>query len=142
MMGKIAISTLKEQNYEEGVEILKKAGYINDKNTINMDQMATDVVFDEWWILKDEEGNIIHRLSFERYYDGEVTTEEGWMEKSRIIEVIFMIKEKLGISRAEIARKYKIPKRTLQDWELGKRQPPEYVVDLLEKVATQDMKEK
>lgn len=37
-----------------------------------------------------------------------------------------------GLSQADFAKKYNIPKRTLQDWEYGKRIPPIYVVELLE----------
>jgi DNA-binding transcriptional regulator YiaG len=42
------------------------------------------------------------------------------------------MREFLGISRAEFSRRYHIPARTLEDWEAGKRTPPEYVLELLE----------
>lgn len=44
----------------------------------------------------------------------------------------------LGISRAEFSRRYNIPARTLQDWEDGKRTPPAYVPELLERVVKED----
>lgn len=37
----------------------------------------------------------------------------------------------LGIKQKDFAEKYKIPLRTLQDWENGKRTPPEYLPPLL-----------
>lgn len=46
----------------------------------------------------------------------------------------------LGISRAEFSRKYKIPIRTLEDWESGRREPPTYVLNLLERVVVEDSK--
>lgn len=50
------------------------------------------------------------------------------------------IREKiLGISRAEYSRRYGIPVRTLEDWDAGIRKPPKWVVNLLERVAREDM---
>ena len=43
-----------------------------------------------------------------------------------------------GISRSEFSRRYGIPVRTMEDWESGKRTPPEYVVNLLERVVKED----
>lgn len=37
----------------------------------------------------------------------------------------------LGISRAEMHRRYQIPLRTLEDWEAGKYKPADYVESLL-----------
>ena len=52
------------------------------------------------------------------------------------------IREILGISRAEFSRRYRIPVRTLEDWEWGKRTPPDYVIWLLERVVTEDKRRK
>jgi len=48
------------------------------------------------------------------------------------------IRSILGISRAAFSRKYNIPIRTLEDWDAGKKNPPEYVMDLLERVVNED----
>lgn len=37
-----------------------------------------------------------------------------------------------GLSQIKFCEKYKIPRRTLEDWESGKSKPAEYFVDLLE----------
>ena len=37
----------------------------------------------------------------------------------------------LGISRAEMHRQYGIPLRTLEDWEVGKYKPSDYIEVLL-----------
>ena len=39
----------------------------------------------------------------------------------------------LQVSRTEFSRQYHIPLRTLEDWESGKRNPPNYVLELLER---------
>ena len=50
------------------------------------------------------------------------------------------IRKMLGVSRAEFSRRYDIPIRTLENWDAGKRLPPDYVVKLLERVVKEDMK--
>lgn len=51
------------------------------------------------------------------------------------------MRELLGISRAEFSRRYGIPLRTLEDWESGKRTPPPYVINLLERIIKEDADE-
>lgn len=51
-----------------------------------------------------------------------------------IISRIKSIREKTGMTQSEFAGKYNIPKRTLESWEMGERIPPEYVIELLEKI--------
>ena len=48
------------------------------------------------------------------------------------------IRRMLGVSRAEFSRRYGIPVRTLEEWDAGRRTPPEYVVNLLERCARED----
>ena len=45
-----------------------------------------------------------------------------------------------GISRPEFSRRYGVPIRTLEDWEAGRRTPPEYMISLLERVVKEDIK--
>lgn len=55
------------------------------------------------------------------------------------INEVQRLRETLGISRAEFGRRYHIPVRTLEDWEWGKRTPPEYVIELLTRAVASDM---
>lgn len=43
-----------------------------------------------------------------------------------------------GLSQQAFSDKYKIPKRTIENWEGGKRNPPDYVVALLERIVLED----
>lgn len=49
------------------------------------------------------------------------------------------IRNLLGISRAEFGRRYNIPIRTLEDWDAGRKKPPQYVMELLERAVRADM---
>lgn len=50
---------------------------------------------------------------------------------------------KAGISQAEMSKRLEIPKRTIEAWEMGDRQPPAYVERLvvaeLERIAKEDI---
>ena len=48
------------------------------------------------------------------------------------------IKEIRGILGRTRSRRHNIPARTLQDWEDGKRTPPAYIPELLERVVKED----
>ena len=44
----------------------------------------------------------------------------------------------LGLSQAAFGKKYNIPVRTIEQWESGRRKAPIYVLELLERVVTED----
>lgn len=48
--------------------------------------------------------------------------------KERLIET----RKRTGMNRREFAEYFNIPYRTVQDWELGNRQMPEYLFRLME----------
>lgn len=48
----------------------------------------------------------------------------------------------LGISRAAFSRRYNIPIRTLEDWDAGRKNPPEYVLQMLERIVREDKEER
>lgn len=45
--------------------------------------------------------------------------------------IIKELRQQTGMNRREFSEYTKIPVRTLEDWEAGKRTPPEYVPRLL-----------
>lgn len=42
------------------------------------------------------------------------------------------IRNLTGLSQVKFCKKYKIPRRTLEDWESGKSKAAEYLIELLE----------
>ncbi len=52
------------------------------------------------------------------------------------------LRERMGMTQQQFGDYFKIPKRTLQDWEGGKRKIPEYVLDLMEFKVDADEKNK
>lgn len=43
-----------------------------------------------------------------------------------------------GLSQSKFAEKYDLPVKTLQNWEIGRREPPAYLLKLLERVVKED----
>jgi transcriptional regulator with XRE-family HTH domain len=41
------------------------------------------------------------------------------------------VRQKAGLTQVELANLYGIPRRTVEDWERGAHEPPEYVANLL-----------
>jgi hypothetical protein len=55
--------------------------------------------------------------------------EDGASNAGRMIK---FLRTASGMSRPQFAEYFKIPYRTLQAWEIGDREAPEYLVDLIE----------
>ena len=51
------------------------------------------------------------------------------------------IRQLTGLSAQKFGDKYKIPLRTIQNWEGGVNKPPEYVLILLERAVKEDFKQ-
>ena len=71
--------------------------------------------------------------------DGEVKVRQTGMQWELIpVNKILQIRKRTGLSQAKFCEKYEIPKRTLENWEQGSRECPEYLVKLLDRVVGED----
>lgn len=52
--------------------------------------------------------------------------------------IITQIRELADLNRAELGRKYNISRRTLESWENGDREAPDYTIDLLARAILED----
>jgi hypothetical protein len=51
-------------------------------------------------------------------------------DKERLKE----LRKELGLSQAKFAERFRIPLRTIQDWEYGKREIRGYIVDMMYRI--------
>lgn len=51
------------------------------------------------------------------------------------------IRDLTGLSQNKFSQKYKIPAGTLRDWEQGRKESKEYLLELLEFKVRHDLKE-
>lgn len=56
--------------------------------------------------------------------------------------VIAEICETYGIGQTELAKRFEIPLRTVQDWHAGRRKPPAYVVNMLVRLLIMERNKK
>ena len=49
------------------------------------------------------------------------------------------LRKSMGLTQSEFAQRYKIPFRTIQNWEGGSRHAPEYVLNMLENIVKTDL---
>lgn len=49
------------------------------------------------------------------------------------------LREMTGLSQGKFAEKYEIPVGTIRHWEIGQREPPAYVMKLLERCVREDI---
>lgn len=64
------------------------------------------------------------------------------MEVVRLSDDIRNIRSMTGLSQAKFAAHYNIPKRTLESWEMGERECPVYVLELLRRAVNEDFGQK
>ena len=50
-------------------------------------------------------------------------------------EQVRAIRQRTGLSQAAFAEKFEIPKRTIENWEAGTREPPIYILQMLDVLA-------
>lgn len=67
-------------------------------------------------------------LFFRKVFGGE--TPPNRLERFTMNE-IKNIRAKTGLSQAKFAKKYGIPRRSIENWEMGVNEPPEYLQKLL-----------
>jgi len=53
------------------------------------------------------------------------------ISEGNLKDVLIEVRNQVGMNRKEFAEYFRIPYRTLQDWELGNRQMPEYLLRLM-----------
>ena len=61
-----------------------------------------------------------------------------FIQYRRLTMDIKEIREITGLNQTEFAKKYDIPLRTYQHWENGDRNPPQYVLTMLHRLAELD----
>lgn len=75
--------------------------------------------------------------------EGELLQESNFDTPSNFIRRRFLeLRRRSGLTQAEFAQKYRIPKRSIENWEATSntayRRAPGYVVDLLERAVNED----
>lgn len=74
-------------------------------------------------------------------YERPLTHDEITAYELDAINPVKDLRSRTKLSQAKFAEEYHIPRRTVENWESGVREPPEYVLRLLERAVNEDFPE-
>ena len=104
-----------------------------------LSETGADLPMSIWSEMSEEELNAYYQSLRKREKCGGAISGAVESVKSTAAESICNLRSLTGLSQQAFSDKYEIPKRTIEDWERGRRKPPEYVVKLLERVVKGDI---
>lgn len=74
-------------------------------------------------------------------YERPLTHDEITAYELDAINPVKALRSKSALTQAKFSKQYGIPLRTVENWESGVREPPEYVLRLLERAVNEDFPE-
>lgn len=91
----------------------------------------------------DSSGKYYDILVYDRKLSNyEITSFElDYLSESNDDNPVKALRARTGLSQAKFAEMYKIPKRSIENWETGLREPPAYVLELLTRAVKEDFPE-
>lgn len=138
------------------MKIIKEKNY-NDQEYKNLKngesfiyECSIHIQFEAWKVNSDYAvfKNAYDRFILAKAYKNCLSIGDGHITEYNSIEKAFEVakaksnicqsRELSGLRRKDFAEKYNIPIRTVEDWESGKSNAPEYVLDLLERAVRED----
>lgn len=118
------------------------SGYIHNETIENIDYTMTAQEYVK--NLEDADMYIADHdaINVEMYDDDDNLLSEYFWEKEGIKDTVKEIRSMTGLSQAKFAAHYNIPKRTIESWEMGERECPVYVLELLRRAVNEDFGQK
>lgn len=118
------------------------AVYSDSDEKFALDEQRSKIFLQQTWT---EEGNEVFYFrilpSSMGFFSYQVREEDVFPEKVSPDPLDFHeIRALSGLTQQAFSEKYGIPKRSIENWEGGKRNPPAYVISLLERVVKEDIK--
>lgn len=107
------------------------------------EEWCPKIFLQQTWIEEDNDEKFYFRIlpSSMGFFTYQVREEDVFPEKASSGPLDFHeIRTLSGLTQQAFSEKYGIPKRSIENWEGGKRNPPEYVINLLERVVKEDIK--
>ena len=117
--------------------------YSDSDEKFALDEWCPKIFLQQTWIEEDDDEKFYFRIfpSSMGFFTYQVKEEDVFPKKVSSDPLDFhKIRTLSGLTPQAFSEKYGIPKRSIENWEGGKRNPPEYVVNLLERVVKEDIK--
>lgn len=116
--------------------------YSDSDEKFVLNERCPKIFLQQTWVEEDDEEFYFRILpSSMGFFSYQVREEDVFPEKVSPDPLDFHeIRALSGLTQQAFSEKYGIPKRSIENWEGGKRNPPEYVISLLERVVREDIK--
>lgn len=116
------------------------AVYSDSDEKFALDEQRSKIFLQQTWTEEDDEVFYFRILpSSMGFFSYQVREEDVFPEKVSPDPLDFHeIRALSGLTQQAFSEKYGIPKRSIENWEGGKRNPPEYVIKLLERIVKED----
>lgn len=114
--------------------------YSDSDEKFALNERCPKIFLQQTWVEEDDEEFYFRILpSSMGFFSYQVKEEDVFPEKVSSDPLDFHeIRTLSGLTQQAFSEKYEIPKRTVEDWESGRRNPPGYVIALLERAVKED----
>lgn len=114
--------------------------YSDSDEKFALNERCPKIFLQQTWVEEDDEefyfrilpssmGFFSYQVKEEDVFPGKVPSDPLDFHEIRTLS---------GLTQQAFSEKYGIPKRSIENWEGGKRNPPEYVIKLLERIVKED----
>lgn len=133
--------------YDEIKKIITNEGghcdycvYADSDEKFVLNERCPKIFLQQIWVEEDDEEFYFRILpSSMGFFSYQVREEDVFPGKVPSDPLDFReIRTLSGLTQQAFSEKYEIPKRTVEDWESGRRNPPGYVIALLERAVKED----
>lgn len=114
--------------------------YSNTDGMFASDEWCPRIFLQQTWVEEDDEIFYYRILpSSMGFFSCQVKEEDVFPKKVSSDSLTFHeVRALSGLTQKEFAEKYNIPQRSVENWDAGSRNPPDYLVELLTRVVKED----
>lgn len=116
--------------------------YSDSDEKFALNERCSKIFLQQTWVEEDDEVFYFRILpSSMGFFSYQVREEDVFPKKITPKLLTFHeIRILSGLTQKEFSERYNIPKRSIENWDAGSRNPPEYLIDLLSRVVKEDIK--
>ena len=117
--------------------------YSDTNELFAVEEWCPKIFLQQTWIEEDDDEKFYFRIlpSSMGFFSYQVKEEDVFPKKVSSDSLTFHdVREISGLTQKEFSERYNIPKRSIENWDTGSRNPPDYLIKLLERIVKEDIK--
>ena len=114
--------------------------YSDEEEDFASEEWCPRIFLQQTWVEEDDDVFYFRILpSAAGFFSCQVNEEDVFPKKVSLEPLTFHdVRTLSGLTQKEFAEKYNIPQRSVENWDAGSRNPPDYLVELLARVVKED----